>query len=209
MGTNRYAYSQQDPINKSDPNGHVAGEPDFTFGLAGIGRIIGGWLGGLFGGTAGGVFGTVAGQGGTVLGVGVGVLVEVPEGTATGATEGGLIGAGIDMMEDKIAGGGGTSRADVGSSSDSSGTAGEQNVPTFPTDLVGKQDGKGRRQGNRHNSGPLDEANGGTGDIQRDFDKLTGEQNGPANSSDGFPPGTMIGGNGITMGPGRNGNGGE
>jgi hypothetical protein len=41
VGTNRYAYAGNDPVNKSDPNGH-------WFGL--VGTIIGG-LGALFGGT--------------------------------------------------------------------------------------------------------------------------------------------------------------
>lgn len=42
VGTNRYAYADVDPINKSDPNGH-------WFGAA-LG-LIGGLLPSLFGGT--------------------------------------------------------------------------------------------------------------------------------------------------------------
>ena len=41
VGTNRYAYAGNDPVNKSDPNGHL-------WGLVGL---IGGFLGSLFGGT--------------------------------------------------------------------------------------------------------------------------------------------------------------
>ncbi|WP_432288798.1 RHS repeat-associated core domain-containing protein (plasmid) [Aminobacter sp. BA135] len=29
VGTNRYAYAQNDPVNKSDPNGHAAGDPGY------------------------------------------------------------------------------------------------------------------------------------------------------------------------------------
>ncbi|TPK69289.1 hypothetical protein FJ546_01400 [Mesorhizobium sp. B2-4-19] len=41
VGTNRYAYSQNDPINKSDPNGHIAIVDDGAEALLG-GLIIGG-----------------------------------------------------------------------------------------------------------------------------------------------------------------------
>jgi len=36
VGTNRYAYSENDPINKSDPNGHIDGDAimDFTISMA-------------------------------------------------------------------------------------------------------------------------------------------------------------------------------
>ncbi|PSJ51076.1 hypothetical protein [Kumtagia ephedrae] len=44
VGTNRYAYSQNDPINKSDPNGHVAIVDDITIGIAiGIAIAFGVW----------------------------------------------------------------------------------------------------------------------------------------------------------------------
>jgi RHS repeat-associated protein len=38
VGTNRYAYAQNDPINKSDPNGHVVekGEPDGRYNAGGV-----------------------------------------------------------------------------------------------------------------------------------------------------------------------------
>ncbi len=42
VGTNRYAYAGNDPVNKSDPNGHIWGA---------VGAFIGGLLGGLLGGT--------------------------------------------------------------------------------------------------------------------------------------------------------------
>lgn len=42
VGTNRYAYSGNDPINNSDPNGHIWGA---------VAGFIGGLLGSLFSGT--------------------------------------------------------------------------------------------------------------------------------------------------------------
>ncbi len=48
VGTNRYAYSQNDPINKSDPNGHVASAIGGSGGLLGaIGQAIGGFFSSL------------------------------------------------------------------------------------------------------------------------------------------------------------------
>jgi uncharacterized protein RhaS with RHS repeats len=46
VGTNRYAYSSNDPINKSDPNGHIFGVDDVAaaigFGLAALGAFFSG-----------------------------------------------------------------------------------------------------------------------------------------------------------------------
>ncbi|CAN7455504.1 RHS repeat-associated core domain-containing protein [Rhizobium sp. LjRoot254] len=49
VGTNRYAYSENDPINKSDPNGHIAGAPDIqsTQDLGWFGAIAGFFKGGF------------------------------------------------------------------------------------------------------------------------------------------------------------------
>ncbi|MEZ6074082.1 MAG: RHS repeat-associated core domain-containing protein [Pirellulales bacterium] len=49
VGTNRYAYASNDPVNKSDPNGHT----DFSFGVvaeATPGLGVGGFLGATFSG---------------------------------------------------------------------------------------------------------------------------------------------------------------
>ena len=78
-------------------------------------------------------------------------------------------------------------------------------APKLPNGLVGVQDGKGGRTKGRHNSGPLAPENGGTGDAQKDFDKLTGGKSGAAPQGSGYPPGTQIGDNGITIRPGPNG----
>ena len=40
VGTNRYAYAGNDPINKSDPNGHVTGREEIAAGLAGAAIAI-------------------------------------------------------------------------------------------------------------------------------------------------------------------------
>lgn len=77
----------------------------------------------------------------------------------------------------------------------------------LPSGLVGTQDKGARQQGNRHNSGPLDPANGGTGDAQKDFDRLTGGKNAPAPAGSTYPPGTQVGGNGVVLRPGRGGTG--
>lgn len=68
VGTNRYSYSDNDPINKSDPNGHMFADPGLggidrnqhldggggggiTRGAGfGLGAAIAGWVGGMFGG---------------------------------------------------------------------------------------------------------------------------------------------------------------
>lgn len=73
----------------------------------------------------------------------------------------------------------------------------------LPADLIGTQDAGARQQGNRHNSGPLDPSNGGTGNSQQDFDRLTGGVSGPAPEGSSYPPGTLIGENGIVFRPGE------
>jgi RHS repeat-associated protein len=72
--------------------------------------------------------------------------------------------------------------------------------PAAPT-YVGTQDSKSRDQGNRHNSGPLDPSNGGTGDAQADFDKLTGGKSSPAPAGSSLPAGSRVGDNGIVYRP--------
>ncbi|MGR9152634.1 hypothetical protein ACU8MT_24730 (plasmid) [Rhizobium leguminosarum] len=95
VGTNRYAYSENDPINKSDPNGHIAGKPDKTV----EGFAQGGFWGGLLGGLIGAGIGFVAGGGppGAVVGAGAGFY----DGMMGGAAVGGAMGIHADMMEDQ------------------------------------------------------------------------------------------------------------
>jgi filamentous hemagglutinin len=57
-------------------------------------------------------------------------------------------------------------------------------------------------QGNRQISGPLAPEHGGTGNAQEDFDLLTGGQSSPAPPDSTYPPGTLIGTNGIVLRPG-------
>jgi filamentous hemagglutinin len=79
--------------------------------------------------------------------------------------------------------------------------------PDLPTGLVGTQDKGARQQGNRHNSGPLDAENGGTGDAQQDFNHLTGGKSAPAPTGGSYPPGTQVGENGVVIRPGKGNSG--
>jgi hypothetical protein len=100
--------------------------------------------------------------------------------------------------------------ADGDSAKDSGGKAEEANdaVPPVPSVLVGDQssDLAGlTKNGKRHTSGPMTPENGGTGDAARDFDKLTGNTSQPAGGT--YPPGTLIGPNGVVLRPGQKGSG--
>lgn len=59
--------------------------------------------------------------------------------------------------------------------------------PELPEDIVGEQDDKSGLSGSggRHNSGPLDKENGGTGDPVKDFEKLGGPTSTPTNDYGG------------------------
>lgn len=72
--------------------------------------------------------------------------------------------------------------------------------PEVPDKLVGT--GQTKSSGKRVNSGPLAPEHGGTNDDQKDFDKLTGGNYGPAPAEKGYPAGTRVGGNGISHRPG-------
>ncbi|MFD2051741.1 colicin E5-related ribonuclease [Mesorhizobium calcicola] len=76
VGTNRYSYSQNDPINKSDQNGHTAGVEAGVKGLLGA---LHDFFGGLFAGASEGL-GARAGAflGGPIVGVVVAVMAPVP-----------------------------------------------------------------------------------------------------------------------------------
>ncbi|HET6843359.1 MAG TPA: RHS repeat-associated core domain-containing protein [Candidatus Angelobacter sp.] len=82
-------------------------------------------------------------------------------------------------------------------------TAGQGTSAPLPKELVGTQDAKSAPQGNRHNSGPLDPSHGGVGDAAKDFDTLTGGKSGPAPAGSTYPPGTLVGDNGIALRPAR------
>jgi len=73
----------------------------------------------------------------------------------------------------------------------------------LPKELVGTQDAKSAPQGNRQNSGPLDPSHGGVGDAAKDFGTLTGGKSGPAPAGSTYPPGTLVGDNGIALRPAR------
>ena len=82
-----------------------------------------------------------------------------------------------------------------------------KSCPDLPEDLVGGQDDPRAGPsygGGRHNSGPLSPEHGGTGDAGRDFDKLTG---GTGVDAPGRESGIQTGENGITIRPGKSGQG--
>jgi len=74
--------------------------------------------------------------------------------------------------------------------------------PGLPGGLVGEQDDRAGRSGNRHVSGPLAGEHGGAGDADTDFETLTGGRSGPAPGDRGYPEGTRVGENGIAIRPG-------
>lgn len=85
VGTNRYAYSENDPVNKSDPNGHIAAAPAAPGFFGGIADAIGGFLSGLFGGAAAAATGTAA-----AVGAAAGVAVLATTTDVADATCGGM-----------------------------------------------------------------------------------------------------------------------
>jgi RHS repeat-associated protein len=80
--------------------------------------------------------------------------------------------------------------------------------PPLPGGLVGVQDGKSGVRGRRTNSGPLAPEHGGTGDAEKDFDKLTGGKSTPT-GGDGVADGSggLVGENGIRYRPAVGSNG--
>jgi filamentous hemagglutinin len=133
---------------------------------------------------------------------------EVAGGSALGGALGGAFGSALDWLSAHggaifNSGDNGVSDAQNGSTASGDSSTG----PSLPTDLVGEQDSKSGQRGNRNISGPLSPAKGGTGDALQDFDKLTGGQSSPAPADSNYPPGTLIGPNGIAYRPGKNGSG--
>lgn len=70
-------------------------------------------------------------------------------------------------------------------------------APDLPEGLVGEQDDKAGPQGNRHNSGPLSEGAGGSGDADSDFETLN--SGGTVEVTD---DGTKVAENGVRLRPG-------
>lgn len=118
-------------------------------------------------------------------------VLATPAEVAGGATVGAIVGAALGSGLDSL--------ADLGGAI--------FNSEDLPTDLVGEQDSKSGQRGNRNISGPLSPENGGTGDAKQDFDKLTGGKSSPAPADSNYPPGTLIGPNGVAYRPGKNGTG--
>lgn len=85
---------------------------------------------------------------------------------------------------------------EAGKSDGANGSGGSGASPGLPDILVGTEDRDSGPQGKRYTNGPLSPQFGGTGDAQKDYDKLAGgrwtEQ----------PDGMRIGENGIRYRPG-------
>jgi len=80
-------------------------------------------------------------------------------------------------------------------------SADEGESAPLPEGLVGTQDVKSGLFGKTHDSGPLAPENDGTGNDEKDFERLTGGKSGPAPEGKGYPPGTRVGDNGISHRP--------
>jgi uncharacterized protein RhaS with RHS repeats len=76
-----------------------------------------------------------------------------------------------------------------------------ESAPPLPEGLVGTQDDPraGPKRGKGWNSGPLAPEIGGTGDPEKDFEKLTG---GTGKPNPERPPGHVTGENNVTIRPG-------
>lgn len=79
--------------------------------------------------------------------------------------------------------------------------------PPLPEGMVGTKDGEGGRTRTRENNGPLAPEHGGTGNAETDFDHLTGGNSSPPGEGSTLPEGSKVGGNGIILRPGKEGEG--
>jgi YD repeat-containing protein len=81
-----------------------------------------------------------------------------------------------------------------------SGDEPKKEAPPLPSGLVGKNPRKS--SGKRYNSGEMTPENGGTGNAEEDFEKLTGGTGVPAPADMGAPQDSLLGGNGVILRPG-------
>lgn len=114
-----------------------------------------------------------------------------------GATVGAIIGTAVLVVGGVIA------YNEISDQSQNSGNA----SPPLPGGLVGADDGKSGQQGDRINNGPLAPENGGTGEAESDFDRLTGGDSSPAPESSRLPEGSRVGENGVIYRPPRGNSG--
>jgi RHS repeat-associated protein len=204
VGTNRYAYAQNDPVNKSDPNGHsILG--DFAREIGKALDRIGSAIRDIFGGGSDSKSSTRVetttysrDYGQVALPAGVGgpplpaqYVPGTPEFKKWQKDSAWLAGGLERFVRDLL------------------GLRNQQAAQPaeIPGTLVGVQDKKSYTKGGRHVSGPLDPKFGGTGNADADFDKLTGGKSKPAPGGLGYPPGTLIGDNGVTKRPSGRGKG--
>ncbi|WP_131800391.1 hypothetical protein [Methylobacterium indicum] len=158
-----------------------------------MGETVGATAGGIAGGFVGGAVGSVFGPVGTVAGRFAGSRL----GQWGGRALGGYLASKMENANEKAE----PKDIEEGKSKDKS--TSEDCVGNCTSEsYLSLQDKKSKTQGKRRISGPLPPANGGTGSAQDDFDKLTGGQSNPAPSGGPYPPGTLIGSNGIIYRPG-------
>jgi hypothetical protein len=86
-------------------------------------------------------------------------------------------------------------------------TAIKLDSPPLPSKLVGTPDKRSGMRGDRYINGPLAPENGGTGDAEKDFNILTGGNHSPALDKSGYPAGTQVGKNRITLRPAQGSSG--
>jgi RHS repeat-associated protein len=153
VGTNRYAYAGNDPVNKSDPNGHYFGIDDAIatgggalVGLAVQGAIdayngeLSGWrsyAGAAVGGAAAGEAGIYTGAGGLAAGaMARGVII----GAQAGAVGGAAGYAAEEALNGRLPSAGGTLRSAAGGAVGGAllGGAGAKVLDSLPNSVKGK-----------------------------------------------------------------------
>ena len=182
-GLNTYGYVGGNPTNYYDPNGlmaQVVAEAGWFVGY----RVIGGLIGAPIGAALSVWAWDVWNPDSALTRARNGLPVLPPSST-------------VSPIQDNV-----LPIAQSNASSDSDEKP--KQCPDLPKGLVGDQSDPraGQSRGKRHNSGPLLPGNGGTGNAETDFDKLTG-------GTGQYDPnrGHTIGDNGIRIRPGKSGEG--
>jgi len=73
--------------------------------------------------------------------------------------------------------------------------------PDAPETTVGEDQRPSKKSGGRTNSGPLAPEHGGTGNVDEDFETLTGGNSSPAPDDSNLPEGSRVGDNGVIHRP--------
>jgi len=173
VGTNRYSYSMNDPVNLSDPNGHQALNFYKKYTPMGImteefGFLIGIAIVNNFYGRNYSYIGNLTGE-------------WPPKAVTDDPFE---LGPNVVSTEETAEEGDGV-------------------YDPEHEGVVGEQDSDARKHGKRNNSGPLSPEFGGRGDANEDFEHITGGvyQEAPEDST--YPPGTLLGPNRESLRPAK------